>query len=185
MTYRVNHTILDIWRSSDLSADQVGLLTEASAWYDKAVAHGGEDPALLNRKGIVAAMQKKYDLARQYFEKAGADNPDPVYLTNLAITQILCGEQDRGTAIFLQGMSRYSKNPYLLDQCSGFYFRIKKDYEYALSLSGQALSANLHRDPLILYHSYVIQKFLNRDRDAQTIHDLIVSIDPYFDFFSE
>jgi serine/threonine protein kinase/predicted Zn-dependent protease len=182
LTYRVSHSYLTLWQKEDLNPDEISLLHEAVQWYDRSIAQGGDIRYISNRKGIVATLCGDYKQANQDFLRASSTREkDPAYLANLAILYIIQGDTEKGTALFHQGLNTYTKHPYFLDCCAGFYYSTKKDSEYAIELCGQAIAANLLRDPVIYYHLYLIQSSLGREREMHITKELIQSIDPWFD----
>jgi|GEM_PF-1227890 len=181
LKWRTSLLYLDLWEYADVSAGQVEHLMKASEWYDRALSLGADESSIRNRKGIIAALLGDYENARTAFkEAADAQKMQPAYLTNLAAVYILTGEREKGSGIFLQGMSRFSKMAYFLDQCAGMYFRHIDDPETALDLSTQAVKANTGRDPLILYHHYQALSRMNQVEKARETLQMIKRIDPWY-----
>ncbi len=181
LKWRTSPLFLDLWEPVEISASYVEQLTNASEWYDRALSLGADEAAIRNRKGIIAALIGNSDDAVTAFrEAADIYKMGPAYRTNLAAVYVLNGEVDKGSGIFLQGMSRFSKNAYFLDQCAGMYFRHIDDVETALDLSSQAVKANTGRDPLILYHHYLALSRMNKLERAEQILQMIKRIDPWF-----
>jgi tetratricopeptide (TPR) repeat protein len=157
------------------------MLGEAMKWYDRSATQTIEGASLWNRKGIVASILRDFHHASSNFERAIVENKqDPAYVANLAVMYIMMGKYDQASAIFLQGMAKFSKNPYFLDQCAGSYYQGEKDRSTALDLIDQAVKVNTTHDPIILYHKHLILKALGRDGDARIITELILTIDPGF-----
>jgi tetratricopeptide (TPR) repeat protein len=181
LMWRVNHQYADLWYMVDVSPSAISSLAQTMEWYDQAITIGGDEAAIWNRKGIVVAMLRDFNQARGLIEKAVQTNKgEPAYLTNLAVVDVLAGENDRAASVFLQGMSRFSKNPYFLDQCAGFYYTGKKDLVTALDLIEQAVQYNSNRDPNILYHKMVILLSAGKETEAGEVARIIHRIDPWF-----
>ena len=181
LKWRTSPLYLDLWEPEDISAGQVERLMKASEWYDRALSLGADDSSIKNRKGIIAALLGDYDGARAAFrEAADTQKMQPAYRTNLAAVYVLTGEKEKGSGIFLQGMSRFSKMAYFLDQCAGMYFSHIDDPETALDLSSQAVKANTGRDPLILYHHYLALSRMNQLEKARETLQMIKRIDPWY-----
>ncbi|PKL60038.1 MAG: hypothetical protein CVV33_04745, partial [Methanomicrobiales archaeon HGW-Methanomicrobiales-4] len=181
LRWRVSTIYLDIWSSPDLTPDHIQILTEAMDWYERSATLTIEGASLWNRKGIVAGIRGDFDQARLLFKRAiGENNEEPAYSTNFAVMHLMMGDSDRGSALLLQGMKRFSKNAYFLDQCAGLYYQGKRDLVAALNLINQAIKVNITRDPIILFHKYLILKELGRDEEARAISRVIRTIDPGF-----
>jgi len=181
LKWRTSPLYLDLWEPIDTSTNQVERLMKASEWYDCALSLGADVSSIRNRKGIIAALLGDYDSARTAFrEAADAQKMQSAYRTNLAAVYVLTGEKEKGSGIFLQGMSRFSKMAYFLDQCAGMYFSHIDDPETALDLSSQAVKANTGRDPLILYHHYLALSRMNQLEKAQETLQMIRRIDPWY-----
>ena len=183
MRWRVNHQYADLWQYAGNPPSDISRLIEAMDWYDQALAIGGDEAAIWNRKGIVYGILKDFDQARSFIEKAVLKNKDePAYLTNLAVVHVLAGDIDRGASVFLQGMSRFSKKAYFLDQCAGLYYSGKRDMNTALDMIDQAIQTNSNRDPIILFHKMLILREEGNETSVEEVARLIKRINPWFNF---
>lgn len=181
LKWKVSPLYLDIWETDRRIPGQRERYEEAVKWYQQALSLGAEESVIVNRKGIIAVLLGKYEEAIAFFKKAAdAQKMQPAYLTNLASAYVLNGEIDRGSGIFLQGMSKFSKVSQFLDQCAGMYFQYIKDDETALDLCNQAAQVNTARDPNILFHQYLALSRMNQTERAGNVRLMIHRIDPWF-----
>ncbi|MFH0967393.1 MAG: hypothetical protein V1862_06900, partial [Methanobacteriota archaeon] len=153
LRWRISSIYLDIWSISDISQNYIQNLSEAMNWYNRSATLAIEGASIWNRKGIIASKLHDFDQARVYFEQAiGENSQEPAFTTNLAVMHLMIGDSDRGFALILQGMTRFSNSAYFLDQCAGMYYQSKKDLGTALNLIEQAVRVNSTHDPGILSH---------------------------------
>jgi tetratricopeptide (TPR) repeat protein len=179
--WRASQLYLDIWDTHDITPKEIEALAQATDWYDRSLAEGGEESLIWNRKGIVATLLGDFGEAKILFEQAVQSNEkEPAFLTNLSVMHILKGDIDQGITLLLQGMSRFPKRPYFLDQCAGMYFIHKKDHKAALDLSRQAISVNTNRDPCIPYHTFLILRGMGYTDEAEKMIEVVHSLDPWF-----
>lgn len=184
--WRVNHQYADLWAVHELNSDTISRLTKALGWYDQALTRGADEAAVKNRKSIVFSILKDFPQARMLAETAVSERKsEPAYLTNLAVIHVLSGDTDKGAALFLQGMSRFSTNAYFLDQCAGLYYIGKQDADTALDMCTQAIQHNSNRDPIILYHKMRILQRSGMGREADEVARQIRQIDPWFELGEE
>ncbi|HWQ65168.1 MAG TPA: protein kinase [Methanospirillum sp.] len=181
LKWRVSSLYLDLWDMDRVVPGQIERYMEAAEWYERALTIGGEESVIMNRKGIIAALLGNYEEAITAFRTAAdAKKMQPAYRTNLAALYVLKGEIERGSGIFLQGMSKFSKVAQFLDQCAGMYFQYIGDDETALDLCSQAVKANTARDPNILYHQYQALSRMNQTERAGNVRMMIHRINPWF-----
>lgn len=180
LQWRVSTLYLDIWDSSDPGTD-LSLLGQAQEWYERSSVLMIEGAPLWNRKGIIATYLRDFDRANSYFDRAiNEDYEHPAYITNLAVMYLLNGKEGLATSLFLKSISKFSKNPYFLDQCAGFYYLTKGDITAALDLMDQAVKVNSKRDPRILYHHSILLRESGREDRARDVITAIQAIDPAF-----
>jgi tetratricopeptide (TPR) repeat protein/serine/threonine protein kinase len=179
--WRVSSLYLDIWQPPLPTPEGILVLGEVMDWYDRSAARTPDQASLWNRKGIVASMLHDFEGAEMFFGQAIREiKQQPAYLSNLAVMHHLKGDSDRAYDLFLQGMKRFSNNPYFLDQYAGLFSVGRRDQAAALDLIGQAVTANTARDPGILYHKYLLLKNTGREEESREVSREILSIDPWF-----
>ncbi len=181
LRWRVSTLFLDIWEQAEPGVEEISILGEAKEWYDRSSALMIEGAPLWNRKGIIASHLRDFDGANSYFDRAiNEDFEHPAYITNLAVMYLMNGKEGLATSLFLKSMPKFSKNPYFLDQCAGFYYRTKGDSSAALDLMDQAVRVNAKRDPRILYHRSILLRECGREEEARDGIAALHAIDPAF-----